>query len=289
MEIFYMINSKTKLIGILGYPLGHSLSPLMHNQVLAKMGLNYVYLPLEVRPDDIAKAVEAVRVFDMLGVNVTIPHKERVTKYLDDISPEAKACGAVNLIKHTKGRLVGHNTDGDGFIAGLREDNIDYKGDILLLGAGGAAKAVGYALARAGAKSLTFLNNDEIQAAKLADYISEQTKVNCRSLLLNQANFNDIAIDIDMLINCTPVGMYPNIDAGPMADLARLKSHVIVCDLIYNPLKTKFLTLAEANSLRIVNGLPMFIHQGALTFEILTELSPPINYMKEVVLNHLVL
>lgn len=282
-----MITSKTKLIGIFGYPLGHTLSPLMHNKTLAKMGLNYIYIPLEVKPDDIGRAVDAIRVFDMLGVNVTIPYKEKVIKYLDYLSPEAKACGAVNLIKNENGYLTGYNTDGAGFIAGLKEANIDYKGNTLLLGAGGAARAVSYALASEGAKSLTFLNRDKVQAEKLANFINEQTNVSCHAFEMNLEIFNDIASNIDMIINCTPVGMYPNINETPVKDINNIKKGAVFCDLIYNPLKTKFLAMGEAKGYKTINGLPMFIHQGALTLKILTNINPPTAFMEEVVLHQM--
>ncbi len=281
-----MIDSKTKLMGIFGYPLGHTFSPLMHNGALHKLGLNYAYLPMEVRPENLEIAVKAIPAFDMLGVNVTIPYKEKVMKYLDYISPEAKACGAVNLIKNENGKLLGYNTDGAGFIAGLREADLDIAGHLVLIGAGGAARAVAYALAKEAVESITILDIDQRKALDLATFITEQAAVPTSGHLMSQETFNDLASGANMIINCTPVGMYPYINEMPVADISEVKK-ALLCDLIYNPLQTKFLARGKAQGLLTLNGLPMLIHQGALTFKILTGQNPPIAFMKEVILNQM--
>ncbi len=282
-----MINNKTRLMGLFGYPLGHTLSPLMHNLTLEKMGLNYIYLPLEVQPDGISQAVEAIRVFKMQGVNVTIPYKEQVIPYLDNLSPEAEACGAVNLIKNEKGRLTGYNTDGLGFIAGLKEANINISGHMVLIGAGGAARAVAYALASEEADAITFLDININKAKALADFITTKTGVTSYSLEMNEESFNRAASKADIIINCSPVGMYPHVNESPVTNLEMVKEQLVLCDLIYNPSLTKLLALGQAKGLTIMNGLPMFVHQGALTLKILTGEEPPVIYMKEVVLNQM--
>ncbi len=270
-------------MGILGYPIGHSLSPVMHNLTLQKMGLNYTYLPLEVKPDDIGKAVEAIRVFNMAGVNVTIPHKEKVISYLDDLSVPARACGAVNLIKNEDGKLVGYNTDGPGFVAGLKEEGIRIKGQVVLIGAGGAARAVAYAMAMEKAKTLTFLDIDIYKAKALADFVEETTGVKSYGLEMNKKTFKDIASQADIIINCSPIGMYPRVNESPVDNIDMVKEQVVLCDLIYNPGQTKLLAMGKAKGLAIINGLPMFVHQGALTLKILIGEDPPISYMKEVI------
>ncbi|NLB88024.1 MAG: shikimate dehydrogenase [Syntrophomonadaceae bacterium] len=281
-----MINSKTKLMGIFGYPLQHSLSPIMHNKTLQKMGLNYCYVPLEVKPDDIGKAVEAIRFFDILGVNVTIPYKEKVIKYLDGLSPEAKACEAVNLIKNEGGRLVGYNTDGLGFVSGLEEAGVAIKGNVLIIGAGGAARAVGYSLAKK-VQEILFLDIDKSKAQELALFIMNQTGTKSHGLEMNQDILNELKSWADIIINSTPVGMFPKVEDTPIDNLDGVKEHVVLCDLIYNPLQTKLLAMGQEKGLYTINGLPMFIHQGALTLKILTGEDPPIAFMKEVILNQM--
>lgn len=282
-----MINSKTKLIGIFGYPLQHSLSPIMHNKALQKMGLNYCYVPLEVKPDDIGKAVEAIRFLDILGVNVTIPYKEKVIEYLDSLSPEAEACAAVNLIKNESGRLVGHNTDGQGFVCGLQEAGIEVKGNILLIGAGGAARAVGHALAEEKIQEIFLLDINRLKAEELAQFIRKQTGTKCQGLEMNGDIIRELKTTANIIINCTPVGMYPKVEDSPLDNLEGVKEQAVLCDLIYNPLQTKLLAMGEEKGLRTINGLPMFVHQGALTLKILTGEDPPVAYMKEVILDQM--
>ncbi|HZK44472.1 MAG TPA: shikimate dehydrogenase [Syntrophomonadaceae bacterium] len=280
-----MINSKTRLIGIIGYPLGHTLSPIMQNKALQEMGLNYIYVPLEVKPVDIKKAIEAIRIYDLMGVNVTIPYKEIVMEHLDELSAEAIACEAVNLIKNEDGRLIGYNTDGKGFVAGLEEADVDVSGQILLLGAGGAARAVGHALATEGVQEMTFLDIDRLKAENLADFIRRKTGVSCYGLEMNRETFALAGKNADIIVNCTPSGMYPEINNSPIDDISMIKKPAVLCDLIYNPLQTKLLAMGRAHGLKIINGVPMLVHQGALTLEILTNLKPPIDIMREVVLH----
>lgn len=285
-EAKIMIDSKTKLIGIFGYPLQHSLSPIMHNKTLQHMGLNYCYVPLEVKPDDIGKAVEAIRIFDILGVNVTIPYKEKVIKYLDGLSPEAKACGAVNLIKNEAGRLVGYNTDGQGFVCGLQEAGVEVKGKVLIVGAGGAARAVGYALAE-NVQEIFFLDIEKSKAEELAHFITRQTGTKSEGLEMNPSILNELKCIADIIINSTPVGMFPKVSATPIDNLDGVKEQAVLCDLIYNPLQTKLLAMGQEKGLYTINGLPMFVHQGALTLKILTGEEPPTSYMKDVILNQM--
>ncbi len=286
MGLNKMIDAKTKLMGLFGYPLGHSFSPLMHNKLIAKLGLNYVFLPFEIKPGNLAPALESIRALDMLGVNVTIPYKEKVIEHLDGLSPDAQACGAVNLIKNEKGKLIGYNTDGAGFVAGLKAANIDVAGDVILLGAGGAARAVAYALAQEGIKSMAIFDLDKSKASNLVNFITEKTSTIGSSYDIGQENFDKLASKAKMIINCTPVGMYPHVDESPIVNISQVKE-ALLCDLIYNPLKTKFLAMGEKKGLATMNGLPMLIHQGALTFNILTGQQAPIDFMEDVILNQM--
>lgn len=281
------IDIQTTKLGLIGRPLKHSLSPLMHNLTFKHMGLNCVYLPLEIQPERLAEAVEAVRSLNFRGLNVTIPFKENVIPYLDALSPEAAACGAVNVISNENGRLIGYNTDGRGFVASLTEAGFTIEGNAVFVGAGGAARSVAYELAQAGISRIEFLDLNILRAASLAEFIEEKTPCKSSAHIMNQAVFNRLGEQAAFIVNCSPVGMYPNTENSPVTSVENLSSQTILCDIIYNPLQTKFLRLGQQQGLRTMNGLPMFIHQGALTLEILLGQKPPLAYMKEVVGNEL--
>ena len=273
-------------MGIIGNPLGHSLSPLMHNHTLGKMGLNYLYLPMEVAPDQLAEAIAGLRALNFKGVNVTIPYKKAVIHYLDELSTEALACGAVNLIKNENGHLIGYNTDGRGFMASLGEEGVSPIKSILLIGAGGAAQSVAYELALAGAEQINILDLDETKACELARFIEALPAGKASGAQMSDELFSCLSQNVDLIINCTPVGMHPDIDKTPVRSLDGVQPTTVVYDLIYNPILTRFLSIAQANHLKTINGLSMLVHQGALTLKILTGATPPIAYMKEVILNN---
>lgn len=281
-----MVNNQTLLIGIIGNPLGHSLSPRMHNCTLDKMGVNCVYMPFEVVSNRLAQAVEGLRALNIRGVNVTIPHKQAVIPCLDDLSPGARACGAVNLIKNEKGRLTGYNTDGPGFMASLAEAGVNTIGRVLMLGAGGAAHSLAYELTLAGASEIIILDLDRSRAVELAGFVSDLPGGRAAGSVMAEAAFIQLSQEADLIINCTPVGMFPHAEESPVSSLAQVRADTVVYDLIYNPLTTRFLAMAQARKLKTINGLAMLVHQGALTLEILLGIRPPVAYMKEVVLNY---
>ncbi len=280
-----MINSQTLLIGIIGNPLGHSLSPRMHNLTLAKMGLNYLYLPLEVAPDQLKEAVAGLRALNFKGVNVTIPYKKAIIPFLDELSPEALACGAVNLIKNENGCLTGFNTDGRGFMASLAEEGVGPIKRALLIGAGGAAHSIAYELTIAGTEQLSILDLDPAKACDLARFVENLSGGQATGAQMSDELFDRLSQDSDLIINCTPVGMYPDIENTPILALDNVRSATVVYDLIYNPITTRLLSIAQVKNLKTINGLSMLVHQGALTLQILTGENPPIDYMKEVVLD----
>lgn len=281
------IDTGTVYLGLFGNPVKHSLSPLMHNLTLQKMALNCVYLPFEISRNGIQDAVAAIRSLNFRGVNVTIPFKEEVIKYIDDLSEEAAACGAVNLISNEKGRLVGFNTDGKGFLLSLQEEGVVIKGRALFIGAGGAARSLAYEMAKAGIGHLDFMDIDHRRAADLAEFITRVTSCSTDAFAMEEEKFVALSARADIILNCSPVGMYPHNDESPVLSLDFVKSQTVLCDIIYNPLKTKFLLMGEERGLKTINGLPMFVNQGALTLEILLGISPPLDYMKEVVRNQL--
>lgn len=281
------VNSTTVCLGIFGNPLGHSLSPLMHNAALKKMGLNYVYLPFMISHHEIHKAVEAMRILNIRGVNVTIPFKEQVMKYLDELDESARRCGAVNLIINEDGCLKGYNTDGAGFIKGLEQQGAKPGKKAVIIGAGGAARSITAALINAGAEHLNFLDLDYDKAENLSRISRKNASVVAEANVISDDIFALTAAEADIIINCTPVGMYPGIGNCPVKSLDMLKDEAVVCDVIYNPLETKLLALARDRGLKTVNGLPMFIWQGALSLEMMTGYKPPLEFMAEVVLHHL--
>ncbi len=276
------IDTDTTYLGLFGNPVKHSLSPLMHNLTLQKMGLNCIYLPFKVDPINLGDAVAAVRSLNIRGVNVTIPFKEAVLKYLDELSEEARACGAVNLISNENGCLVGYNTDGKGFLAAIKEKRVPLKGRALFIGAGGAARSLAYELARTGVKHIDFLDINHKAAERLAEFITSANSINTDAALMSEEKFMELSREADIIINCSPVGMYPHNDQSPVS-LLDVSKETVICDVIYNPLTTKFLLMAQDKGVQTVNGLSMFVNQGALTLEIILGIKPPVDYMKEVV------
>lgn len=282
-----VIDKHTLIMGLIGNPLGHSLSPIMHNLTLNEMNLNGVYLPIEVKPQNLREAVMGLRALNFTGVNVTIPYKQAVIPFLDELSPEASACQAVNLIKNVDGRLVGYNTDGMGFMASLREEGVANLSRVSVIGAGGAAQSVTYELVMAGAKQLDIFDINEGRAMNLAGFVNGLGLGRAGAYVMTEGGFERFGAEANLIINCSPVGMYPYTDQTPLQSFQNIKPDTVVYDLIYNPPKTKFLTLAEESNLKTINGAAMLVHQGALTLKILSGFEPPLCYMKEVIKNSL--
>ncbi len=283
-------DNQTRILGVMGETLAHSKSPLMHNSAARELGLNYVYLAFEIKPGNLAQAVAALRVLNIRGVNVTIPYKEAVLPFLDELSDTAAACGAVNLIINHQGCLKGYNTDGWGFVRSLQEEGIKIRGRALFIGAGGAAKSIAYALACSGIKEMVFLDLSAGKARETATAIETQCDCSSRAEAINDEKAAYYGEQADFIINTSPVGMYPQEQETPMKEefVNRVKPGTVLCDIIYNPLETRFLRYGRARGLKTVNGLGMFVFQGALSFEHFTGQSPPVEYMKAVVYNSLV-
>ncbi len=281
------ISGLTKVYGLFGDPVEHSLSPIMQNTAFQALGLDCVYLPFLVQSKDIAGAVQAVRALHLGGVNLTIPHKERVLPYLDEVEKEAEFIGAVNTIVNRNGRLCGYNTDAPGFLASLKAAGFDPSGkNAVILGAGGAARAVSFALAKKGARGIYIFNRRVEKAEKLAADLKAAYQVPTFSGDLS----SDLAAslkDAELLVNATPVGMYPNHTSRPLFTRKQLHQGLLVCDLIYNPLRTRLLEEAEAAGCRILNGVGMLVWQGALAFQLWTGKKAPAALMEEAVLKAL--
>lgn len=284
------ILGSTKLLGVFGYPIEHSLSPLMHNAALEELKLNYCYIPFKVEPKKLGGAVGAIRALNIRGVNVTIPHKVAVMEYLDEISLEAEIIGAVNTICNDEGILKGYNTDGKGFVRSLKEDACeDPSGKkMLLIGAGGAAKGVAVQLGLEGVGQLTIANRTPEKAENLARLVNKAVDENVAvPSSLGSKDFIRAMNEADIIINATPIGMYPYIDDSPLQDENLINSETLVCDLIYNPLETVLLRTAKTRGARTLNGIGMLAYQGAIAFNIWTGALPPVHVMKKTLVNAL--
>ncbi|AOY77041.1 shikimate dehydrogenase [Clostridium formicaceticum] len=264
------INGKTKTICLLGNPVEHSFSPVIHNYGFDQQGINCVYVNHKVEDEDLKAAVEGMKALGYLGCNVTYPHKINIMNYLDELTEEARLIGAVNTVKNQNGRFVGYNTDGMGFVKGLLRKGIDLNGKkICMLGAGGAAKSIAVALAIHFDCSIAICNRRFESAIKILNVINNIKEA--REEKHKYVAPEDLdTTKIDILINCTPVGMVPNEDVVPFEDRIEFHENLIVSDLIYHPFETALLKKAKKHGCKIHHGLDMLIDQGILAFEIWT-------------------
>ena len=273
-----MITGKTKIVGIIGCPLGHSLSPLIHNAAFAALELDYVYIPLPVQPDDLGQVVTGLKTMGFVGANVTIPYKVTIMPYLDELDISAQLAGAVNTIVLTAGRSIGYNTDAQGFIHSLTTKNIPIKGKTaVIMGAGGAARAVICGLVAAGIGHIIVGSRS---AAKLQDFVEIFPKeTNIQGCDWHGEEFVNGLTQCDILINCTPIGMSSSLEEQLPIHWKDVKSTATVCDLIYNPPLTQFLADAQNRGHRTLNGAGMLVEQGALAFELWTKEKAPRSIM----------
>ncbi len=273
--------SGPRLSGVLGWPVGHSISPAMHNAAFRSLGLHWLYLAFPVHPHDITAAVLGLRALGFAGVNVTIPHKVAVHGLMDALSPEAIAMGAVNTVVIEDGRMTGHNTDAYGFLTTLTSSGYVPAGrPTLILGAGGAARSVVYALAGAGAQ-VTIWNRSEGRAAALiTDLAPHLPGASLRAILSTQQALSAALDKADLLVNATSVGMTGGPPGSPLPDGLRLRAGLTVFDLIYTPALTPLLRQARAAGARPVGGLGMLVHQGARAFTLWTGYDAPVAVME---------
>jgi len=264
-----IITGNTAVYGVIGNPVAHSLGPLMHNKAFAGLGHPGVYVAFETR--DIGQAMDGIRALNIRGISVTIPHKETIVPHLDQVDDTARQIGAVNTVVNDKGKLIGYNTDAYGAVKALTEKTGVKDKDVVIIGAGGAARAIGYGMLKAGAR-VYILNRSEGKGQKLAAFLgasfyplTELSRAPC-----------------DILINTTPVGMAPNVDEMPI-EPEQLTDRMLVMDIIYNPISTRLLASAEKIGAGVIDGVPMFVYQGARQFELWTGLDAPVDLMKKVV------
>lgn len=279
------VNGKTRILGVFGHPVEHSLSPAMHNAAIAALGVNYLYIPFSVLPEDIGPAIRSIIPLGIIGVNLTIPHKERVLPFLDRIAPEARAVGAVNTVHNDKGTLVGYNTDGEGFAGPLKALGYGLAGRrAVVLGAGGAARSVVFRLARESG-SITIVNRTLERAERLAEEVrrvSKEARVDCLGSG-DDAGLRETLAGAELLVNTTSVGMSPHEDDRPPIPPQALHPGLFVYDLIYNPRETRLLAEARAAGCGTLNGAPMLAYQGAAAFEIWTGQRPDVAIMQSAV------
>lgn len=271
----------TKILGVFGHPIAHSLSPVMHNAAIRALNIDYIYVPFHVLPENLPKAVEGIRAMEISGINVTIPHKEHVIEYLDEVSENSMQIRSVNTIINVNGHLKGDTTDGPGFLRSAEAAWGKFDGcKVLLLGAGGSAKAVAFALARIGCE-IVIANRTNERAVELAGVLGKVFSTGkFRVVELDSQALGDEISRADMVVNTTSVGMHPDVGGIPISpDL--LRPNLLVYDLVYNPARTRLVVEAEKRGASAITGLKMLVYQGALSFEMWTGLEAPVDVMEE--------
>ena len=273
----------TARLGIIGYPIGHSISPIFQQAGLDHLGIDATYEKWEVTPEGVGEFVAGLRAPGSLGINITVPHKQAVIPFLDEVDEWATAAGAVNTIVNRDGRLTGHNTDGPGFLRALSVETGYSPGGTraLILGAGGAARGILLALARGGVASLVIANRTLERAETLAQLASENG-VQAEAMGLSSDALTQAAASADLIVNCTTLGMSHGPDEhGSPLSAAQIPASSIVNDLVYNPLKTPLLEAAAAAGATTLGGLHMLVYQGVLSFQMWTGRDAPVEVMLE--------
>ncbi|MBN9646472.1 shikimate dehydrogenase [Terrisporobacter glycolicus] len=280
------ITGHTELIGLMAYPIRHSSSPAMHNEAFRKLGYDYAYLAFEVDNDSLGDAVKGLRALKLRGCNVSMPNKTVIHKYLDEISPAAQLCGAVNTVVNENGKLIGHITDGIGFMQSLKEKNIDAIGKkITIVGAGGAATAIEIQAALDGVKEISIFNiKDKFwdNAQETVNKINENTS--CKATLYDLQDLDELKAEIEdsfIFVNATGMGMKPLEGKTYIPDKSFFRPELIVADVVYSPRETEMLKMAKEVGCKTMNGLGMMLFQGSAAFELWTGEPMPIDHMKE--------
>jgi len=290
LQSFVEINHNTKVVGVIGHPIKHSLSPIMHNYAFNKLDLNYVYLPFDINPANLKEALRGMAALGITGFNVTIPHKERIVEYLDELSDGAKIVNAVNTVVNENGKLLGYNTDIDGIAKTLEAFKEKLNGKtVSLFGAGGAARAVIYTLiTRFNIKEINIINRTVERAESLKDYFTSKLlfeKIKTYELI--PPDLVKVLQNSTLIINTTSIGMSPEEDDTPTSIPESFNKNQIVFDVIYTPRKTKLLEIAESRNAITLNGLKMFIEQGAKAFELWTNKKMPVEKIEKILTKEL--
>jgi shikimate dehydrogenase len=280
-EKYMAKNYRAELVGVFGNPVDENPTGVMEEAAFAAKGLNYRYLTIKVLEKDLAPAMQAVRIFGMRGINLTIPHKVSVLPYLDELTEAAEIIGAVNTVINEKNRLIGENTDGKGFLAALGDEGVPVRNKkILILGAGGAARAIAVECALAGADRITIVNRNTGRGKELAELIKNRT--GAQSHYLRWDHSVTIPPETEILINATSIGLFPDVNSKPDIDYDSISADMVVSDVVFNDPHTLFLQEAEKRGAGSVNGLGMLAHQGALNFKLWTGTEAPLAVMESV-------
>ena len=275
------ITGQTKIVGIIGHPIKHSRSPQMHNAAFAALGLDYVYLPFHVLPDNLGAAIEGFKAINAVGINVTIPHKQSVIPCLDSISREAQLIGAVNTLVFEDGEIIGENTDAPGFLQAMQEAGYEVPqgGSALVIGAGGSARAIVVALSLAGVRSIFIANRTVSRAVALAADLSEKTGMSCLGIGLDDPKLPNAVGTSQLIINTTSASM--DVSHPLLIRPEWLAPQSIVYDIVYTPPETRLLQVAAERGCHTIGGLGMLVHQGAIAFEKWTGVNPPVEAMRQ--------
>ena len=269
-----MITGKTKTLGIIGWPVSHSLSPVMHNAAFTALSLDYSYIPLPIHPDHLEQGIKGLKSMGFVGANVTIPHKVSIMPYLDELDHSAKLTGAVNTIVIKEGKAIGYNTDAQGFVLSLLVKNITLTDKfVVIMGAGGAARAVVSGLLEHNVANIMIGTRNVEKAAEFIQNFPAYT--NLQGCNWDEPLFKKAMEQCDILINCTPIGMEASSQATLPINWETIPANAVICDLIYNPPLTQFLADAQNRGHVIINGAGMLIEQGALAFELWTGKNAP--------------
>ncbi|HBG0572154.1 shikimate dehydrogenase [Clostridioides difficile] len=281
------ISGRTGLFALIGTPVGHSKSPVMYNYSFKKLDLDYRYLAFDITVDKVKEALLAIKTFNIKGANVTMPCKSAVTKYMDELSPAARIIGACNTIVNDNGKLVGHITDGVGYVRNLKENGVEVKGKkITIMGAGGAATAIQVQCALDGAREISIFNAKD-DFYKRAEQTVENIKKDVPECVVNLYDLEDTnklyeeIQSSDILTNATLIGMKPYDNETNIKDTSVLRKDLVVTDVVYNPKKTKMIEDAEANGCKAIGGLGMLLYQGAEAFNLYTGLEMPVEEVNE--------
>jgi shikimate dehydrogenase len=281
------IGTGTQLCAVIGNPVAHSLSPAIHNAAYEKLGLDFVYLAFRV--EDLQNALAGMRALENFrGMSVTIPHKIEVMQYMDHIAEPDRAIGSINTVINKRGKLFGLGTDGPGALKALTDANVDINGqNVLILGSGGAARAIAFTLAqKTRLNQLAILDIDEMMLKGLINDLKEGTDVRLTAGLLDHNTLVASMKTADVIVHCTPIGMHPNEDVS-LIPSTLFRPGQVVFDIVYTPLETKLLFEAGSHGLKVISGVDMFINQAVLQFEHFTGIDAPVQVMRQVVMEHL--
>lgn len=281
-----VFTGKTKNLGVIGYPIKHSLSPVIQNTAIQEAGIDYAYIAMPIAPEDLEKAVIGLKALNFTGFNVTIPHKVNIMQYLDEIDEMAKLIGAVNTVHIKDGKLYGYNTDAIGFINPLLKENVEIKDKTtVILGAGGACRAVVCGLIKQGIKNIILAVRNPVKAQLLANDFKDL--VDIKVCDWHSEEFKQYLAQGDLLVNTTPLGMEGNIDSKPPVDWESVKKSAFVYDIVYIPAETKFLQEAKEYGHKILNGERMLAEQGAAALHLWTDKDINVDIMVETLHDYL--